>query len=162
LNGGWETFTFGPYWSPWSTNFSFTLTAPAVVKVTDAFASGDRFNIHLEGSETINFQSSVPTVIGANVGANYDAAFADPRWSSWSFSLPAGTYDIAGDTASSPFDGGGGAIELVGRRVLSFSALDAAAVAGPAPEPVSWTLMIAGFGMCGAMLRRRRAVSFPA
>ena len=32
-----------------------------------------------------------------------------------------------------------------------------AAVSAAVPEPAAWTLMIAGFGMTGAMLRRRRA-----
>jgi hypothetical protein len=27
------------------------------------------------------------------------------------------------------------------------------------PEPVTWSLMILGFGMAGSMLRRRRAVA---
>ena len=30
----------------------------------------------------------------------------------------------------------------------------------PVPEPATWALMISGFGMAGAMLRRRRALSF--
>ena len=29
-------------------------------------------------------------------------------------------------------------------------------IAGEVPEPASWALMIGGFGMAGAMLRRRR------
>jgi hypothetical protein len=32
-------------------------------------------------------------------------------------------------------------------------------IAGEVPEPASWALMIAGFGMAGAMLRRRRLVA---
>jgi hypothetical protein len=37
---------------------------------------------------------------------------------------------------------------------------DNVSVNGPAvPEPASWALMISGFGMAGAMLRRRRAVA---
>jgi len=30
------------------------------------------------------------------------------------------------------------------------------------PEPAAWTLMIAGFGAMGAMLRRRRTAAFAA
>jgi hypothetical protein len=29
---------------------------------------------------------------------------------------------------------------------------------GPAPEPAAWTMMIAGFGGVGALMRRRRSV----
>jgi hypothetical protein len=34
--------------------------------------------------------------------------------------------------------------------------------AGGVPEPASWALMIGGFGMAGAMMRRRRAVTLAA
>ena len=33
------------------------------------------------------------------------------------------------------------------------------ALAGTVPEPASWALMIGGFGLVGASLRRRRAVA---
>lgn len=36
---------------------------------------------------------------------------------------------------------------------------DFAVAGGAVPEPASWALMISGFGLAGAMLRRRRAVS---
>jgi hypothetical protein len=36
---------------------------------------------------------------------------------------------------------------------------DGTGVTVPVPEPVSWALMICGFGMVGAMLRRRRAAA---
>jgi hypothetical protein len=35
-------------------------------------------------------------------------------------------------------------------------------VTGVVPEPMSWVLMIGGFGMTGAMIRRRRALAVPA
>jgi hypothetical protein len=37
-----------------------------------------------------------------------------------------------------------------------------ASVAAVVPEPASWSLMIGGFGLAGAMLRRRRAARAPA
>lgn len=40
----------------------------------------------------------------------------------------------------------------------SGSARDRDEPSGPVPEPASWAMMIAGFGLTGAMLRRRRAV----
>jgi hypothetical protein len=36
---------------------------------------------------------------------------------------------------------------------------DNVSVTGSVPEPTAWALMIGGFGMAGAMLRRRRAVA---
>ncbi|MBS0334781.1 MAG: PEPxxWA-CTERM sorting domain-containing protein, partial [Proteobacteria bacterium] len=35
----------------------------------------------------------------------------------------------------------------------------ASAPGGAAPEPATWALTIAGFGLAGAALRRRRAVA---
>jgi len=52
---------------------------------------------------------------------------------------------------------GGGPTAL--RVELSGSA---ALAGGGVPEPAAWSLMIAGFGMAGAVLRRRRAATAPA
>jgi hypothetical protein len=38
------------------------------------------------------------------------------------------------------------------------SSTDIRLPAGPVPEPATWAMMIAGFGMAGAMMRRRQAV----
>ena len=40
-----------------------------------------------------------------------------------------------------------------GREVLDYVTLDVASV----PEPATWAMMIGGFGLAGAALRRRRA-----
>jgi hypothetical protein len=41
---------------------------------------------------------------------------------------------------------------------IRHTSFDAAAISSPGvPEPATWAMMIAGFGMAGAMLRRRRA-----
>ena len=42
------------------------------------------------------------------------------------------------------------------------SGLTGTASAGGVPEPASWALMIAGFGLAGAQLRRRRTAAVAA
>jgi hypothetical protein len=50
---------------------------------------------------------------------------------------------------------------LIATRIYAFrlSAVEANALGMGVPEPASWAMMLAGFGMGGAMLRRRRAVA---
>ncbi len=63
-----------------------------------------------------------------------------------------GTIDVS--------DGGGGS--TLGGRVALIAPIveNAGSILGAAvPEPTSWALMTGGFGLCGAILRRRRATS---
>lgn len=60
------------------------------------------------------------------------------------------------DQAYIDFAGGGAAIIQVPTTYLTFSISDAAAAV---PEPASWMLMIGGFGMAGAAMRRRPRTS---
>ena len=50
--------------------------------------------------------------------------------------------------------GSGGAVALNDADVSGFGTIAAAAV--PVPEPSSWAMLIAGFGLIGATMRRRR------
>jgi hypothetical protein len=60
------------------------------------------------------------------------------------------------DQAYIDFVGGGAAIIQVPTTYLTFSIADAPAAV---PEPASWMLMIGGFGMAGAAMRRRPRTS---
>ena len=53
----------------------------------------------------------------------------------------------------------GGTSGTVGFDNFEFNTVTAAPLAGGVPEPASWALMIAGFGLAGASLRRRRAAA---
>ncbi len=58
----------------------------------------------------------------------------------------------------SPFQTTGGNLIWQGLNNLTFTA-ELAAVGGAVPEPATWGLMIAGFGIAGAALRRKPKVS---
>jgi hypothetical protein len=145
VGSGWQTFGFGGVGSSWDQDFSFSLAATATFKVTDAFLSGDRFGVFENGLSV--GQTSAPGSVGDQIGSNYDAAFADPRWSHAAYVLGPGVYDFTGIATESPFGGGGAAVELV---------------AGGVPELGTWAMMILGFGGVALQLRRRDAVALTA
>ncbi|OJV29380.1 MAG: hypothetical protein BGO24_03985 [Sphingomonas sp. 67-36] len=47
--------------------------------------------------------------------------------------------------------------KLAGSRWLTEGSVSAVAGAGGVPEPATWAMMIAGFGLVGAAMRRRKA-----
>lgn len=151
LDGGWQEFTFGGVGSTWSDSFTFTALSTVYLAVTDAFLSGDRFQF-FANAVSIGL-TSAPTTQGDQIGSNYDAAFADARWSSGQAALGPGSYTITGLTVASPFGAGGAAIQL------SSQALDGPIFdpTPPIPLPAAGWLMIAGLGGLAALRRRRKA-----
>jgi hypothetical protein len=65
-------------------------------------------------------------------------------------------------TLSCPQGCGSGMFQLPfgGALNLSVTGANSLIVPQPVPEPQTWALMIGGFGMIGAMLRRRRRVQW--
>lgn len=138
VNGGWVPFSFGGVGSSFSSEpFTFSLAGPGVLKVTDAFLSGDRFEV-FDFLASLGL-TSAPGSSGDAIGADYDGAFADSRWSSAAFALGAGSYSITGVAVDSPFGSGGAALR-VDERV---------------PEPASALLL--SLGLLGLGLARRKA-----
>ena len=115
---------------------------------------------------TVSYRTSVTSTIKApciNKGLNCIVAYAgfgDP--------IGRGGGDVGADAlAFSAFSSGGDIVpfdadgdhEFIIRR-LKFEVVEGIKVAGPIPEPSTWAVMIIGFGIAGAALRRRRRVAY--
>ena len=141
-NGDWQVFTFSDTGSAWDREFTFVAANPVDLWVTDAFQSGDMFEVFSNGASL--GLTSPPTVFYVQINDDYDAAFASPIWSSRSFALGPGSYTISGMVDFSPFDSGSAAIRLLTARA-------------PVPEPATWGLMLLGFAALGYSMRSRKA-----
>lgn len=144
-DSGWQLFVFGGVGSPITEQnsgdafYDFTLTSAAELRVTDAFVIGDQWEFFLNGS-------SIGTSSGFDLGGTEsfspDEAYAGTTYSTFTFALTPGTYQLTGITTSSPAGAGGAFLQLASTAAV--------------PEPASWTMLITGFGLVGAAARRRR------
>ena len=143
LNSGWNGDDVSAAGVPSSNSpLTFTLTADAFFRVTDAFAVGDIYTVTDSGNNILA-QTAFLTD-GAAVEDYFGTAWSDTSYSRLSLLLGAGSYSfsIAGDCA-------GGCPAGFAVR------LDSVSQGSLVPEPESWALMIAGFGLVGAVMRRR-------
>ena len=120
--------------------FTFTVTSNSVLTFLDCCIGGDIFEITGDLSGVTTFYAGAADAFGA-IGADYAPRWASTNFSKLVFNVSAGTYTF-NVTDLAPVGG------VNGLDVR----LDTAAV----PEPATWALMIAGFGLAGAALRRRR------
>lgn len=142
-DGTWNEFDFDAPGSALydlntlETSFTFTLTQSSLLSVIDAGFSGDRFEIHANGS--LLGLTSAPITQGASEEPIFDIAtlLGDNRFSKGSWNLAAGSYTITGLAAESV---GGG---------LGYMSITAV------PEPKSYAMLLAGLGLMGTIARRR-------
>jgi hypothetical protein len=149
VDGSWHTFQFGGVGSSFNTTYTFTLPGLGVLTVTDAFLSGDRFDVTDFGSSL--GATSIPTSLDEQVNDDYDAAAADPRWSTGTYVLGPGSYSINGTVLVSPFGGGGAAMRVDTLRIQDQQV----------PEPALALLAGGALAACGLRrrLRNRRAAA---
>lgn len=106
--------------------------------VTDAFQSGDRFEI-FNNSVSMGL-TSAPT-LGSSCGSVLNCALVDSNFSKAFFALAPGSYSITGTAVLSPFGGGAGAFRVVENPVK-------------VPEPAPLALL--GIGLLAALGWKRQ------
>lgn len=126
--------------------FSFTISAPTVLRVVDAGFAGDSFNVSVNGN-LLQTSSVAAVAYESNPAAttDFDAAWADSSYSRGSFLLTApGSYTVTGSLLQS--------VSLAGAPL---NATLGAVMLAPVPEPTTWALLLAGLGVIGFAARRR-------
>jgi|SRR5579862_4420180 len=119
-------------------SFTFSLSTPELLNVTDAFLFGDTFNVFVNSS--LAFTTGGGTHVGATTG-DPDVAFNSGAYDRGSLLLGPGTYSVNIFTNATPGGAGGAYIEVAARTV---------------PEP--GVLWLVAAGMLGfAALRRSKA-----
>ncbi|HMB60509.1 MAG TPA: IPTL-CTERM sorting domain-containing protein [Xanthomonadales bacterium] len=115
FGAGWsDTLDVPPafFWSAGEPVFvddgPFTFSGTACVSVTDAFQSGDQFNVY--DNDVLIGTTSVP-VQGFDQ-LDPDIAYLDPNFSSGTFQVPAGDHAITIEIIQNPFDSGRGYIRV--------------------------------------------------
>ncbi|MEO0376103.1 MAG: PEP-CTERM sorting domain-containing protein [Cyanobacteria bacterium P01_A01_bin.17] len=113
LDGNWVGFQFGGVGSIGTPTFQFEIEAgnTAVFDVTDAFLAGDVFEVVDTNLGSLGATSFVPAD-GSIDEFDPDVAFSSPNFSSGTFLLEAGQYDISLVTTESPFGAGGAFVRV--------------------------------------------------
>ena len=163
-NNTWSTFAVDSFLAPAATPlawlddsgarrvFTFHVDAgrTALLTVIDGGFAGDTFRVSSNGIVLGNTSSVPPGSFESSldIGVDFTAALANASFSRGVFAFAAGDYTIGGSLlqsvtfAGSPLNATSGAIRL-------------AQIAAPVPEPETIGLMLAGFALTVAWMRRR-------
>jgi hypothetical protein len=145
-------------------NFTYTLSAAGAGEWTSLTSSGifpflalsiseadtrtNDFTIELRNNGVSVFTHSEAGAINsfAHLGSNTVSLTSGLVWDQWI--LTSNIVDAGPSTAASLLPWPGNGPEIFSPDAISYSA--------GVPEPATWSLIICGFGMAGAMLRRRK------
>lgn len=137
VDTGWQDDILGAVGNPTNNSpWTFTIASGAHLSLVDCCVPGDTYTLSGDVSGTSSFYSGT----GIQTTGAYGSFWGDAAFSKFSAYLGAGTY-----TFSVTGDGVGGIPAGLGLRVDS-----------AVPEAATWAMMIAGFGLAGATMRRRR------
>ena len=180
---GWGGYTFGagyslplPSWNVVGGSVDVTVTGPGSPSALWGPAADGVDALDINGWSAGEIAQSLTTVAGQTykvtfaysrnvAGAPYFAT-ADVSAGGATFNVVAandgsfgGPYGMLWKTGSFTFKGTGADVIDLKATVEGNGGVffDRVSVTGGVPEPASWALMIAGFGLTGATLRRRRA-----
>jgi hypothetical protein len=147
LDGGWQSDTIGLAGvASANSPFTFRVMSSAVLRVTDAFLPGDTYTVADADSiiGTTGFASD-----GAVVPSFFGVDWSDVSYGRLGLLLDPGSYafSISGGCEN-------GCPATFGVRLDSVET--APPPPGPGvPEPTAWAMLVIGFGVVGATLRRR-------
>jgi hypothetical protein len=119
---------------------SYVASSAITLWFTDLFVQGDSYDVYVNGS--LWYTTGFPPLDGTFI-TDPDTAFLSGKYASGIFALGAGD-TIAFAAAALPAGFSDGTLAVTARPS------DARV-----PEPATWALMIAGFGLIGGALRRR-------
>jgi hypothetical protein len=130
--------------------------------LTATFTAGAGYLVDLYGFDMASYVNAGLTIQGLKVfdGANAvlfsqgPTAISGATHNSFAFATPLRAAELRLEV---DLTGLGGVSDDIGLDNVRFGQAAAPSVGG-VPEPASWALMIAGFGMAGAFLRRRPAL----
>ena len=153
----------GQFLSYTESGFMLTLHTTNGSSCTDGTCFGAHIGDGTGTPQTFNWHDSADNEPGAYVtltkvgGGNFSLLSFD-YYSDGGLSVTGGAYSLN-------YDAGGGTIGgLLNVNSVTFygpgdNQLDNITVSGGVPEPTSWAMMVGGFGLAGAAMRRRRKVA---
>lgn len=104
LDSGWFKFFFGQANEETAYTFAFDYDDYVLISITDAYCTGDAFDLYKDGSYLIT-TPRVPTDGCKRWTDDPDKAFTDPNYSNTKFMLP-GKFNMTIWTKDSPYQGG--------------------------------------------------------
>ena len=137
LNGGWQDDQVNEAGQPSQNSaWTFTIATGAHLSLTDCCNTGDVYTLSgdIAGLSALGAGANDVRATGS-----YGSYWLNPLLGKYTAFLGAGTYNF-----SVTGDGAGGIPAGFGLRLDS-----------GVPEPASWAMLLAGFGLVGAVSRRR-------